>query len=212
MTSSVDIASPRSRFYASLLWNIGIDALCPYLVYRFVSPHTSQPAALCWTMLPPALSNVFTLVRKRHLDIVGMIVILGTVAGLALFFLGGSPRLLLVRESFITGLIGVAFLASLMAPKPLSYYIARQFVTNNDRERAASWDDHYCKSRYKFGMPTITAVWGLVLVGEAILRTVLAMSLSISTFLAVYNFLSIAIYAIAMAWSYSFGGRMYQRE
>jgi hypothetical protein len=163
-------------------------------------------------MLPPAISNIITFVRKRHLDIIGIIVIAGTGAGLLLFLFGGSPRLLLIRESFITGVIGLLFLISLIFPRPFSYYIARQFITNNDPARIANWDRQYQESRYKFGMPMITAVWGSVLVGEAILRTVLAWSLSVTLFLEVYNVLFICIYALAMAWSSSYGWRMYRLE
>jgi hypothetical protein len=163
-------------------------------------------------MLPPAVSNIVTFVRRRHLDIIGVIVIAGTAAGLLLFLFGGSPRLLLIRESFITGIIGLLFLISMILPRPFSYYIARQFITNNDPIRIANWDRQYLASRYKFGMPMITAVWGSVLVGEAILRTVLAWSLSVATFLELYNILFIGIYAVAMAWSSSYGWRMYRLE
>ena len=211
MTDASSSSRPRS-FYGSLLWSIVWDALFPYLVYRLVSPHTSQAAALCWTMLPPAISNVVTFLRRRHLDIIGVIVIAGTAAGLLLFLFGGSPRLLLIRESFITGIIGLLFLISMLFPRPFSYYIARQFITNNDPVRIANWDRQYQQSRYKFGMPMITAVWGSVLVGEAVLRTVLAWTLSIARFLEVYNILFIGIYAVAMAWSSSYGWRMYRLE
>jgi hypothetical protein len=91
----------------SVLWNAVFDGLGPYLVYRLVSPHTSLLVALAWTMLPPGISNLVTLVRRRRPDIIGLIVIAGIAVGLLLFLLGGSARLLLIRESFITGAIGL---------------------------------------------------------------------------------------------------------
>ena len=205
-------AAPRSGFYRNLLWSTVFDAVCPYLVYRFASPHMSQASALCWTLVPPAFSNAVTLLRKRRLDIVGVIVILGTAAGLMLFLFGGSPRLMLVRESFITGIVGLVFLGSLLFHRPFCYYVARQFITNNDPERVARFDRQYDQSKYKFGMPQMTVVWGVVLVGEAVLRTIMALYMPISLFLAVYNFLFIGIYAVAMVWSYFYGYRMYARD
>jgi hypothetical protein len=196
----------------SVLWSAAFDGLGPYLVYRLVSPHTSLLVALAWTMLPPGISNLVTLVRKRRPDIIGLIVIAGIAVGLLLFLLGGSARLLLIRESFIPGAIGLLFLLSLFFRRPLSYYISRQFVTGDDPARAARWNSQYELSRYKFGMPRITAVWGAVLVGEAGLRTVLAFSLPISLFLALHNFIFIAVYAATMAWCYSYGWRTYRRE
>jgi hypothetical protein len=196
----------------SVLWSTAFDGLGPYLVYRLVSPHTSLLVALAWTMLPPSVSNLMTLVRRRRPDIIGLIVIAGIAVGLLLFLVGGSARLLLIRESFITGVIGLLFLLSLFFRRPLSYYISRQFVTGDDPARAARWNSQYEVSRYKFGMPRITAVWGAVLVGEAGLRTVLAFSLPISLFLALHNFIFIAVYAATMAWCYSYGWRTYKRE
>jgi hypothetical protein len=202
------------RFAVSrnVLWSAVFDGLGPYLVYRLVSPHTSLLVALAWTMLPPGVSNLVTLARRRRPDIIGLIVIAGIAVGLLLFLLGGSARLLLIRESFITGAIGLLFLLSLFFRRPLSYYISRQFVTGDDPARATRWNSQYEVSRYKFGMPRITAVWGAVLLGEAGLRTVLAFSLPISLFLALHNFIFIAVYAATMAWCYSYGWRTYKRE
>jgi hypothetical protein len=194
------------------IWSAVFDGLGPYLVYLLVSPHTSLLVALAWTMVPPGISNLATLVRKRRPDIIGLIVIAGIAVGLLLVLLGGSARLLLIRESFITGAIGLLFLLSLFFNRPLSYYISRQLVTGDDPARVARWNSQYELSRYKFGMPQITAVWGTVLVGEAGLRTVLAFSLPISLFLALHNFIFIAIYATTMAWCYSYGWRTYKKE
>jgi hypothetical protein len=41
---------------------------------------------------------------------------------------------------------------------------------------------------------------------------VLAFSLPISLFLTLHNFIFIAVYAVTMAWCYSYGWRTYKRE
>jgi uncharacterized membrane protein len=37
---------------------------------------------------------------------------------------GGDPRILLIRESLVTGVLGIACLVSLLLPKPLIFYFA----------------------------------------------------------------------------------------
>ena len=65
-----------------------------------------------------------------------------------------------------TAEFGLAFLVSLILPKSLGYYFARQFLTANDpkkRERfAALWHHPHFQSVLCGG----TIFWGLLLMGE----------------------------------------------
>ncbi len=196
------------------LWSAVIDGLCPFLVYYLVRRHASEFASIGWSTVPPAVNSVVTLIRKRRVDIIGVIVILGLAASLGLLLLGGSPRLLLVRDSLITGVIGLAFLASLLFPRPLLFYVLRQITTANDPAEATAWDEDYCLSRFKFGLPLITAVWGMVLVCEALLRTLFALSpcISVKLFLAVWPVINLAMYVTTSLWSFSYGRRVQEKE
>ena len=196
------------------LWNAVIDGLFPFVVYYLARKHTTEFAAIGWSSVPPAINNVVTLIRKRHLDIIGVIVILGLLASLGLLLLGGSPRLLLVRDSLITGVIGLVFLVSLLFPRPLLFHIIRQVTTANDPQEAALWDEEYNQSHFKFGLPRITGVWGVVLVGEAILRTLVALSprVSVKLFLAVWPVINLGMYAATSLWSFSYGRRVQEQE
>ena len=204
-------SSPALRGF---LWNAIVDGLCPFLVYYFVRKHTTEFAAIGWSTAPPALNSVLTLIRKRHVDIIGVIVILGLLASLALLLFGGSPRLLLVRDSLITGVIGLVFLVSLLFPRPLLFHVLRQLTTAHDPAEAAAWDTDYDHSRFKFGLPRMTAVWGVMLVGEALLRTVTALNphVSVRLFLAVWPVVNLGMYVGTMLWSFSYGRRVQEWE
>jgi hypothetical protein len=56
--------------------------------------------------------------------------LLKPIAGLSLIATlpGGSPRLLLIRESFITGIFGLIFLGSLLFPRPLLFQLVKTTV------------------------------------------------------------------------------------
>jgi hypothetical protein len=196
----------------NLLRSAIIDALCPFLVYRFAYTHTTPLTAIGLSMLPPAANNILTLIRKRRVDFIGVVVLLGLFAGLILFLLGGSPRLILVRDSLIGGVIGTLFLLSLLLHRPLLFYVVRQLSTGNDPEQAAAWTERYAHSRYRYGLPQLTLFWGAVLLGEAILRTWMALSLPISLYLAVSPISNFGIYGIAILCSLAYAKRMHDKE
>src|SRR6202047_2223201 len=91
----------------------------PWLVYQLVEGSTSVTTALIWSSLPPIIWSLWQLVYSRKLDVISMLVITGIAASLVATMLGGNPRLLLVRESLITGIFGLVFLGSLWFPRPL---------------------------------------------------------------------------------------------
>jgi hypothetical protein len=47
-------------------------------------------------------------VRHRRLDIFGIMMLIGLAAAVLAALLGGGQRLLLIRESFVTGALGLA--------------------------------------------------------------------------------------------------------
>ena len=61
----------------------------------------------------------------RRLDALSLLVLAGIVLSLLAFFGGGGPRMLQLREKLVTGVIGLAFLASAAVGRPLIYELAR---------------------------------------------------------------------------------------
>ncbi|XLM21574.1 hypothetical protein MKD33_05940, partial [Chromobacterium piscinae] len=57
-----------------------------------------------------------------------MMVLLGIALSLLAMLLGGGEKMLLLRESLLSGLFGVAFLLSLLLPRPLVFYLARATI------------------------------------------------------------------------------------
>src|ERR1700675_1116768 len=90
----------------------------PWLVYRLVEGSTSIAVALILSSVPPIIWSLWQLVHSRKLDVISMLVIAGIATSLAATMLGGNPRLLLVRESFITGVFCLVFLGSFCFPRP----------------------------------------------------------------------------------------------
>ena len=127
-------------------------------------------------------------IRKGRIDIIAGIVLLSIAVSIMLIFFGGSPRLLLIRESFITGAIGLAYLISLLFPRPLSFYFARHFITGNVPERIVGFNAMWQYPAFRFSMRLTTIVWGLVFLLEMAVRSYLVFTLTIPQFLIISPF------------------------
>src|SRR5579883_1045633 len=125
----------------SLLPGLILSIVCMLVVYNLLRPHfpPSSVVPLLVSSLCPLLANVVSIVRQHHLDVFGIMVLIGLVVSAIGVLLGGNQSLLLIRESFVTGVIGLTFLISMILPKSLGYYFAKQFITANDPGKSESF-------------------------------------------------------------------------
>ncbi|KAG0088009.1 hypothetical protein BGZ92_006716 [Podila epicladia] len=165
------------------------DVVLPVILYYILKSHMSTLAALLISSAPPAINCVVKFIVYRRLDPIGLLIIFGFVLSAILSVIDGNPRLLLLRDSFVTCASGLIFLGSLIPikigkfqMKPLTYGVSAQmmaaapsiqyFVEGNLVEQSLSefcwqWSRHYRR-----GMRTMTAVWGIALLLEFTLRLI----------------------------------------
>ena len=191
-----------------------INGVAPYLIY-FVLHHQFQVAelpALVATSIPPLLNALVGIVRWRRIDFLAGFVLFTIGLALALVALGGDPRLYLIRESFITAGIGLAFIVSNPLPRPLGFFFARYFMAGNDQTRLAWVNDRWQSSAgFRQEIRFTNVVWGLGLVLEAVVRTYLVITLSIEQFLIASPIVFYGFYAVLLGWSVAFGRRKRQQ-
>ncbi|MBV8275541.1 MAG: hypothetical protein JO170_09835 [Verrucomicrobia bacterium] len=178
----------------------------PFLVYQLAAGHMSETAALMLSSAPPILWSTGQLIWSRKLDVLSLLVIAGIALSLVATLLGGSPRLLLVRESFITGIFGLIFLGSLLCPKPLVFYLAKSTVAKNwmsDEVFSSRWSI----PSFRFIFYLMTTVWGVGLLLEATLKIILAFTMPIGPFLVVSPIISYSFYFGLLGWSIWYGNQ-----
>src|SRR5437879_215724 len=98
-------AAPRA-WGRGLLLDLLISGVCPVLLYLLLNPRLGEVPALILSGLPPAGFAVLTFLRNRHIDAISGVVLLGIVLTLGATLLGGSARLILMRDSLVTGVLG----------------------------------------------------------------------------------------------------------
>jgi hypothetical protein len=106
-----------------------VDVACPYLAYRLLTqyvPGISTIIALGLAGVFPAGGSVASLVRR--LDFIGAIVLSGIVVSIVAVLLGGNPKIVLIRESFVTGALGIVCLVSPIILQGITAALDRQEI------------------------------------------------------------------------------------
>ncbi|MBW4053566.1 MAG: hypothetical protein HIU85_19305 [Proteobacteria bacterium] len=191
--------------------NIAIPMICYRLSKRYVSP--SEYTALLLSTVYPTLKSIYDLVRRRELDPVSVVVLLGICASIAGVAAGGSYKLLLLRESLFTFAFGVACLCSLLLPsrRPLMFFFGRVFATGNDPVRRAEFDATWRYPQARRAHRLVTLVWGLLLVAEFAFRVLLIYTVSPATVLVVSPLVLNTATLLVIVWTFSYAGRARRR-
>jgi len=192
----------------SKLLPLAVNIALPLLIYHYAAPHFGESNALILSSIPPMLWSAIELARFRRLDAVSLLAVIGIFLSLAAMAFGGSPRLLLARESLVTGIIGLLFLGSLLLPRPLIFYLARSTMAKGSAEAAVRFESYWLKPRFVRSMYIMTWVWGLGLVFEAAVRFWMAFAWAVEQFLAISPFISYGIYFSLMGWTLWYARRL----
>jgi hypothetical protein len=169
-TTSIDRALIRS-LARDIALNAAIPLGCYFVMRRLFS--SSELTALLVATIFPVFQSGYDVVRKREIDPVAVLVLLGLATGIAAVLIGGDPHLLLIRESFFTGAFGIACLASLTFQRPIMFYFARYFMAGGNPQRRKEIDDRWRYPAVRRAHRVVTLVWGIVFAGEFVARTLL---------------------------------------
>ena len=186
----------------SLVLNVAIPVVLYTLSKRYIS--SSDVVALSIAALFPFVDSVFGIVRHRQLDSIAGVALLGTLVGLFGVLLGGDARLLLIRESFFTGALGLVSFLSLLMPRPLMFYFGRQMMAGRDPEKLARFNTQWQNPYARFVHRLITTVWGFAFLGELVIRIVLVYTLPTVMVLAITPILLTAITVATLVWTFAY--------
>ncbi|WP_144143030.1 VC0807 family protein [Paraburkholderia sp. BCC1884] len=181
---------------------LAVNFLLPWLAYKLALPRLGETGALIASAVPPIVWSLIELVRFRRVDALSVMVVAGIVLSVAAMALGGSPRVLLLRESLVSGAVGVVFLLSLPLRRPLIFYLARATVAREMEGGAAHFEALWeARPGLVSAMRRMTLVWGVGLTGETALRAWMALSWPVERFLVVSPFIGYGIYGGLALWT-----------
>jgi len=170
-----------------LLPQLLIAGVLPIIGYSLLRPHVGSDATALAAVMVFPLADI-AIERRRHggFEPIGLISLVGIAVGLVgAVLLHGNATLLKLRESMLTGVFGLVCLASLLAARPAMFYMGRAFATGGDPTKADDFEVLWVMPGAARRFRVVTAVWGVGLLGETVLRTVLALTISTERFLEV---------------------------
>ena len=191
----------RKQMVRGVIFSLLINGGLPLLVYMLLLGHVSNVLALTIATLIPLLETVIHFLKYRKWDVFAAFMLVGFFLGILAALIGGDEKLILIRESFVTGILGFIFLGSLVTRRPLIYYFALRFTVGKTQEEQAAFADNWNVPYVRRVLRILTAGWGIVLLGEALLKVALVYSLSVSTFLAISSIITYGFIGLAIVWT-----------
>ena len=211
-TNTVSSSSGRSTLLRSILSLLIINIAIPYGCYTLLKAnHASDVTALALAGIAPALESVVSVLRSRRINIISLFVLGGLVVGIIATFLGGDPHVLLIRESFFTGALGLTCFVSLFFPRPLMFLVGRSLIAGNDPEHIARYNQLWHNLYVRRTTRMITVVWGIVYCGDFLLRLFLVLILPIAVSIAIGPIITGGLIGGALLWTFAFLRRTRQR-
>ena len=199
--SQVNLSAAWRHICHHVVPNLLLNAVAPILVYSTLRPHVSELHAVMAAALVPLIDGIVAIVRHRRINVVGALVVLSLLASGGLVMLGGTPRLLLARESVLSGGMGLLLLASLLWRQPLVYHLGQHFFAGNAPGRRREFRQKASVPWFRSFLRLLTLVWGLSTVAQSALGTYLALHLPIAMVLIVSPLAHYGIMGGTFAWT-----------
>jgi intracellular septation protein A len=195
---------------AELIWMCVLDVAVPLaLFYGLRLAGANQWLALVVSGALPAVRFVVQFVRKRRLEVLSLFTLSVVVVGTAVAVLTTDPRMLLARESYITALIGLWMLGTLLGRRPFIFTATIRLMPESD---AAQWHrDWDGSAQFRRAMRTITILWAGAFLVDAVARVVMAYTLPVDV-VPVLSVVLLVVMLMLVVWlSKEYGRRQMRR-
>jgi len=183
-----------------IIVSVLINIVLPYLIYTILKTHITSIIALSLAACVPLVDTLYHLIKDKKLDTFSSFIFLGIVLSIVAAWIGGDERFILLRESYVTGIMGLVFLLSLLTPKPLIYYFAMRFISNKS-VMTKRWEEEVS---FRHFIRVMAAVWGIGLMIEALVKVVIVYEFPISKALVISPIAQYIIIAILIYWNIHF--------
>ena len=212
-TAPAEIAAPAApaeaakepvrmhRMVSALAWDVG-PSVAAYYGARALG--CSDYVSLLAGTVASALRLIWVAVRDRRVDAFAMFLMVLFGVGLALTFVTGDARFVLVKDSLTSFLAGLFFVGSCALRRPLTYYAAQRFA---GRAGAAGLRVRYADPVVRRRYYVSSLVWGGGLLVESLLRIPMVLVLPIDVAVGASTVLMIVAYTLLVGWTIHFAKR-----
>ncbi|GAB2452799.1 hypothetical protein GCM10027187_21280 [Streptosporangium sandarakinum] len=157
-----------------LLLPLLTDVLVPIVLYLLLKRlGVGDFWALTLAGLATGVSVTVHTVRRRKLDMFGVLVLLEIALSVALLFVTDDPRIVAIKPSFYTALAAVFLLVTCFVGRPATYVAAQPLATRGDPVRTVAYRAAWTVSpSFRARQRLMTATFAVFLLAESVLRVV----------------------------------------
>jgi len=199
--------------FRGLIRSVVIDIAAPLGLVQILM-HDGVPIvqALTIAAVIPFVHTLVAGIRNRRVDLIGVVALAAMLLGIGLALTTGDVVFALAKESIFTALFAVALLGSLLGPRPLLFYFAREASAGGDPQALAAYDGRWnAVPGFRAAMRRITLVWGVAFALEATLRVGAALRLPPPVTVVLSPLLAIVTIGGLIIWTISYA-RARERE
>ena len=180
-----------------LLVDVGIPVGTYYLLRNAFG--VSLWLSLALSSIGPAVRAIAGLAAERKLNLLAVLMLAVTLAGIAASFLTGDPRAMIAKDSIVSSVIALAILGSVVLRRPLMSAGLKPFMTKGEPRRTAAWDRLSTASpRFRRLELLFSLVWGMTLLAECAARLAGAYLLPVATMVWLGTVLTLGAIALAI--------------
>ncbi|MGW1892559.1 VC0807 family protein [Streptomyces sp. NPDC002004] len=174
-------AALRRRLAAQLLFELALP-LGSYYGLRAAGAGQWLSMIAGGLLLLPWLG--YGIVRHRRVEAMAVFTLSLVVIGTLLSLITASPRVLMIRDSWLTATIGLWVLGTLLTRRPFIMTTSRGIVIAKVGEDGlAAWEARWdTEPMFRHHLRLLTGVWGAVFLLDAVLRIALAYTIPVDTF------------------------------
>lgn len=187
----LDVGLPLVAFYG--LSALGYDTWVSLLAATVVS----------------GIRTLWTAVRAGRLNPFSSVMLAVFGVGLALAFVTTDPRLIILKDSAGTGVVGLLFLATTLFGRPLTLEAQKSWSPGEADEIDRVWATDP-GARHVYRMSSVG--WGVGLLAEAILRVPLVFLVPAEIMVGLSTAMWIAAVVLLLAWNKWYVARAQRRE
>ena len=163
-----------------------VNFLLPLLIYDWAKPELGEVKALLASSAPPLVWSAVEFARRRRVDALSMLVLVGIALSLLAFVGSGSAKALQLREAMVGGAIALIFLGSAAIRRPLIYQLARAGMKRrNAAAELAGFEALQGEAMFRRTMMIMTLVWGFGLMAHFLASCALVFALTVHDYLLV---------------------------
>jgi intracellular septation protein A len=169
----------RIKLFGFFFQHVILEIALPLILFFTLKQPVGDLWATIYSSIPGLLSTLFTILVKRRFEPIPIIIIISFFIGFALTLKYNNPKLKQVDGSIITGIIGLAFLFSLLLNKPLIYYTSRPWITKNDPDKLEEFEEKWKNRAFRKTMTNMSLIWGFGLILQAVINLILIFTISL---------------------------------